>query len=83
MITLILMIAVMSVIVLFSVQNAVPVIVSFLSWKFEASLAVVILLCALTGALTGGALVAYWQLKRSIKNRKNRSRRPSDGNQQP
>ena len=83
MITLILMIAVVSVIVLFSVQNAVPVIVSFLSWKFEASLAVIILLCVLTGALIGGALVAYWQIKRSIKNRKTRMRGPLEGKQRP
>jgi uncharacterized integral membrane protein len=56
--------------VLFSVQNAAPVVVSFLSWKFEASLAVIILLCVLVGILIGGATASFWRLKRSLKKRK-------------
>jgi uncharacterized integral membrane protein len=40
--------------VLFSVQNAAPVVVSFLSWKLEASLAVIIVLSVLIGILIGG-----------------------------
>jgi uncharacterized integral membrane protein len=83
MMVLIIVIAVVSVIVLFSVQNAAPVIVSFLSWKFEASLAVIILLCVLTGILIGGALVSFWRLKRSIKKRKTRVPGPLDGEKQP
>ena len=83
MMILIIVIAVVSVIVLFSVQNASPVVVAFLSWRFEASLAVIILLCVLTGILIGGALVSYWRLKRSIKNRKTIEQGPLDGKQQP
>ena len=44
MITLVIVIIAVSVMVLFSVQNAAPVVVSFLSWKFGASLAVIIVL---------------------------------------
>ncbi len=36
---------------LFAVQNAAPAVISFLFWRFEASLAVVIFLSALAGAL--------------------------------
>ncbi len=83
MFTLIIVIAVMFVMVLFSVQNAAPVVVSFLSWKFEASLAVIIMLCMLIGGLIGGAMVSFWQLKRSIKNKKAAARASSNGPQQP
>lgn len=37
----------------FSVQNADPVKFTFLFWKFEASLAIVIFLSALTGLIAG------------------------------
>ena len=80
---LVLVIAVVSIMVLFSVQNAGPVVVSFFLWKFEASLAVVILLCVLTGMLIGGAIVSIWRLKRSIKKRKTIAEGPLEGKQQP
>ncbi|NWF52977.1 MAG: LapA family protein [Nitrospirae bacterium] len=37
----------------FSIQNAVPVAISFFLWKFEASLAIVIFLSVVTGLITG------------------------------
>jgi uncharacterized integral membrane protein len=83
MIKLVIVIIAVSVMVLFSVQNAAPVVVSFFSWKFGASLAVIILLCVLTGILIGGATASFWQLKRSIKNRKTIEQGPLDGKQQP
>ena len=82
MITLVIVLTAVCLMIIFSVQNAAPVVVSFLSWKFEASLAVVILLCVLTGILVGGATVSFWRLKRSIKNRKAIARGPMDGKQQ-
>lgn len=42
---------------IFSVQNASPVAISFLFWKFEASLAIVIFLCLLCGAMIGVVLM--------------------------
>ena len=83
MITLVIVIIAVSVMVLFSVQNAAPVVVAFLSWNFEASLAVIILLCVLTGILIGGATASLWRLKRSIKRRKDIEQGPLDGKQQP
>ncbi|MCK9418750.1 MAG: LapA family protein [Nitrospirae bacterium] len=83
MITLVFVIAVAAVMVLFSVQNAAPVVVSFLSWKFEASLAVIILLCVLIGMLIGGATVSFWRFRRSIKKRRSIEQGPSDGRQRP
>ena len=83
MITLIIMIIVVSAMVLFSVQNAAPVVVSFLAWKFGASLAVIIVLSVLIGILIGGTMASFWRLKRSIKNKKTMARGPLNGKQQP
>jgi uncharacterized integral membrane protein len=51
----------------FSVQNARPVAISFLAWKFEASLAIVIFLVLLFGAVIG-MIVSFW-LGRSRKKK--------------
>lgn len=37
----------------FSVQNAVPVTVSFFIWKFEASIAIVIFISTVAGLIIG------------------------------
>jgi uncharacterized integral membrane protein len=70
MITLFIVIVIATVMVIFSLQNAAPVAVAFLSWKFEASLAVIILLAALIGILIGAVTASLWRLKRSIKGKK-------------
>jgi len=43
----------------FSLQNAAPVTISFLLWKFQASLAIVIFLSVLIGA-TIATIIAFW-----------------------
>lgn len=43
-------------IVVFSVQNASPVAVTFLFWKFDASLAIVIFLSLITGVIAGSII---------------------------
>jgi uncharacterized integral membrane protein len=55
MITLIIVIIAVSVMVIFSVQNAAPVAVTFLSGKFEASLSVIVLLAVFIGTLIGAS----------------------------
>jgi hypothetical protein len=50
MITLVIVLAGAAFMIIFSVQNAAPVVVSFLTWKFETSLAVIILICACSPA---------------------------------
>jgi uncharacterized integral membrane protein len=76
MITLFIVIVVVTVMVIFSLQNATPVAVAFLSWRFEASLAVIILLAALIGILIGVVTASLWRLKRSIKGKKTNAQRP-------
>ena len=70
MLTVVFVIIVIAVVAVFSVQNAVPISVTFLSWHFDASLAVVILLSVLTGMGIGMIVVSAIWLKRSaIKKR--------------
>ena len=83
MITLVIVIIVVAVMVIFSVQNAMPVAVVFLSWKFESSLAVIIILSTVIGILIGAMAVSFWSLKRSIKNKKIAAQRPIEGSKQP
>lgn len=52
---------------IFSLQNAVPVTVTFLSWKFEASLAIVVLLSVLGGILMGAIITLFVRFKRPPK----------------
>jgi len=60
--------------VVFALQNNAPTALSFLSWKFESSLAVVILVAVAVGALVSlfaalpGKIRLKWQL-RSARNR--------------
>ena len=70
MFSLIVAVIALAVVVLFSVQNAGPVAVSFLVWHFEASLAVVIALSLLVGAITGMTVLSYVRLRRSIRKKK-------------
>lgn len=51
--TFVLILLIIALVAVFSIQNAAPVAISFLFWKFEASLAIVIFLLLITGALLG------------------------------
>ena len=53
MITLIVVLIIITVVTVFSVQNAIPVVISFFFWKFEASLAIVLFLSVLAGVVIG------------------------------
>ena len=53
MITLIIVLIIISVATVFSIQNAIPVAISLLFWKFEASLAIVLFLAVLAGVVIG------------------------------
>lgn len=83
MITLVIVIVAVSVMVLFSVQNAAPVVVSFLSWNFGASLAVIIVLSVLIGILIGGATASFWRIKRSHKDKKTVAPENTENKPQP
>jgi len=68
--SLIIAVIALTIVVLFSVQNAGPVAVSFLFWRFEASLAVVIALCLLVGAIAGMTVLSWIRLRRSARKKK-------------
>ena len=57
---LVIVLVVLVAVVVFSIQNAKPVMVTFLLWNFEASLAMVILTSVVAGAFMAG-IVAVWK----------------------
>jgi uncharacterized integral membrane protein len=65
--TVILLLIVIAVVAIFSAQNAIPVAITFLFWKFGASLAIVIFLSVIVGAIAGAIIVSLLRLKRSDK----------------
>ncbi|HXY62098.1 MAG TPA: LapA family protein [Nitrospirota bacterium] len=67
MISLILLLLIIVAVAAFSVQNAAPVAVSFLSWHFEASLALVIVISLLAGLIVGVALLSFVRLRQSLR----------------
>ena len=58
MITLIAVIIIIALVALFSLQNAVPATISFLFWRFDASLALVIFLSTLLGFIAGMIVIS-------------------------
>ena len=77
MLSLIVVVVMVTVVVIFSVQNAEPVAVSFLSWHFEASLAVVIALCLLVGMIAGMTVLSLIRLRRSGRKKKTPGSQPA------
>ncbi len=65
--TIILLLFVVAIVAIFSVQNAMPVAITFLFWKFEASLAIVIFLSVLAGMIVGAIIVSLLRIKPSVK----------------
>jgi len=70
MIAAILVFIVVILVVFFSVQNAKPVVISFLLWKFEASLSIIILLTVLSSVIITIIAVSSWSMKRTFKRKK-------------
>ena len=67
MIILIFALIIVTLIVIFSVQNAVPVTISFLAWQFNASLAIVVFLSLICGIIVMALFSSFMHLKRSRK----------------
>jgi len=59
-------------VVIFSVQNAAPVAVSFLRWRFDASLALVIFFSASAGLLLGVLIMPLRKLMKPSSRKKDR-----------
>jgi uncharacterized integral membrane protein len=49
---------IVAIVVVFSVQNATPVVITFFFWKFQASVAIVVFLSVVAGILIAW-IVAY------------------------
>ncbi len=64
MITAIIVVILISLVTLFSVQNAAPVVLSFVFWRFEASLAIVIFLSLLSGVIIGAIVASLIRVKK-------------------
>ncbi|OGW54822.1 MAG: hypothetical protein A2Y81_12105 [Nitrospirae bacterium RBG_13_43_8] len=65
MLTVALILVIIVLVAIFSVQNAVPVTISFFFWRFDASLAIVIFLSVLTGLITGVIVALFLVPKKS------------------
>ncbi len=65
-----LVVVLIAVAVIFSVQNASPVALSFLFWHFEASLAIVVLLTLVMGMIIGMAILSWSRVKRTMRKKK-------------
>jgi uncharacterized integral membrane protein len=61
--TIIILLIVLFLVAIFSVQNAVPVTITLLFWRFDASLAIVIFLSALCGMVAGAIIASLMRLK--------------------
>ncbi len=60
---------VIAAVVIFSVQNAVPVSVAFLAWKFGASLAVIVFLAFVIGIVVAALFSLALRLKNAAGRR--------------
>ena len=70
---LVIAVIVVVLVALFSVQNAAPVAILFLFWRFDASLAIVIFLSALAGALITVIIYSSRSVKKYLA-----AKRPSE-----
>jgi uncharacterized integral membrane protein len=63
----ILLLVVIFVLAVFSIQNALPVAITFFFWKFEASLAIIVFLSMLCGMIAGAIILSLVRMKSSTK----------------
>ena len=69
MVSIIVALIIVLIVAIFSVQNAAPVAISFLFWQFQASLAIIIFLCVLSGIIVGSILTFLIRIKRQRKEK--------------
>jgi uncharacterized integral membrane protein len=62
---IIFILCIIAILATFSIQNAVPIEISFLFWSFKASLAIVLFLSALGGMIAGIAASFLFRIKTS------------------
>lgn len=64
-----LIVIVIAVVVVLSIQNATPVVITFFLWKFEASLAIVIFISFICGLVIAGMAFSVSSLRNFFKRR--------------
>ena len=79
----ILLVMVIVAVALFSVQNAMPVAISFLGWRFDASLAVIALLFFLAGMIAGMGVLSWTRIRRASRKKSEPRQKRSDGEKAP
>ncbi len=83
MFALILFVIAVIIVALFSVQNAVPVSISFLSWRFDASLAIIALLFFLAGMVAGMVVLFWIRFRRSAARKKSEQYQTTPDSEKP
>ena len=81
MVTAIVAVIIISLVTVFSVQNAAPVVLSFMFWRFEASLAIVVFLSSFSGIIIG-AIVSTLMRAKTKKKTEIRSKGEQGGSSQ-
>jgi uncharacterized integral membrane protein len=61
--------AIMVIVVMFSIQNAGPVVITFFFWKFEASLAIVVFLSLVAGVLIAWIIAYLGSIRKHLRKR--------------
>ena len=79
MIILFLVILIVAALVIFSVQNANPVTVSFALWQFHASLAIVVFLALVTGVIVMAVVFLGMRFRKSKKGHIGEEKRVPSG----
>ena len=79
MVILCIAVLVIAAVVIFSVQNAAPVSVAFLLWKFPASLAVVVFLAFVVGIVVTALLSLTLRLKSRSRRKAQKVEPPKTG----
>jgi lipopolysaccharide assembly protein A len=69
MFVLVIAVIVIAAVVIFSVQNAAPVSVAFLAWKFDASLAVIVFLALVIGIVVAVLFGLAFRVKNAARRR--------------
>jgi uncharacterized integral membrane protein len=80
--TIIAVLVLITLVIVFSVQNAAPVAVSFLAWHTQASLAIIIFLSVIIGALIGIILSSFWMLKQRTARKKTQKTETQPGDKE-
>lgn len=72
MLNVVFLLLLIAIVALVAAQNAVPVVVTFLGWGFEASLSVIIFLSVFVGILIAAIFILSGYVKRLVKNKRSR-----------